>query len=213
MLLDDQWQAWGHFCKGTFSWEDDIGVCGNFYSYTHHLKMALINHLYNFTMIVCHKFMFLFNFVSFNQIVFFESLVVVSESASKGTSVASVTVSMDGQKPVIISTSWWTYLVFYLAFVSLYMFPPTQATDRDSGVNKQIDFEVTDVTFHETNNQTSDMGKVFEAVTTQQKEIYVGIIQWVHYRTVQSIYHYRFAFGLLRLHLWNIASLFIIWLE
>ncbi|XP_035505780.2 cadherin-related family member 2 isoform X2 [Scophthalmus maximus] len=68
--------------------------------------------------------------------------VVVSESASKGTSVAGVT-----------------------------------ATDPDSGVNRQIDFKVTEVQFEDTNNQTSDMRTLFEAVTTQQKDIYVGIIQ------------------------------------
>ncbi|XP_038556212.1 cadherin-related family member 2 isoform X1 [Micropterus salmoides] len=68
--------------------------------------------------------------------------VVVSESASKGTSVAAVT-----------------------------------ATDRDSGINRQIEFKVTTVQFEETNNHTSNMRTMFEAVTTQQKDIYVGIIQ------------------------------------
>ncbi|XP_040904362.1 cadherin-related family member 2 [Toxotes jaculatrix] len=68
--------------------------------------------------------------------------VVVSESASKGTSVAGVT-----------------------------------ATDRDSGINRQIDFKVTGVQFEDTNNHTSNMRMLFEAVTTQQKDIYVGIIQ------------------------------------
>ncbi|XP_034399067.1 cadherin-related family member 2 [Cyclopterus lumpus] len=68
--------------------------------------------------------------------------VVVSESASKGTSVAGVT-----------------------------------ATDRDSGINRQIDFKVTRVQFRDTNNQTSNMRMLFEAITTQQKDIYVGIIQ------------------------------------
>ncbi|XP_044062276.1 cadherin-related family member 2 isoform X3 [Siniperca chuatsi] len=68
--------------------------------------------------------------------------VVVSESASKGTSVAAVT-----------------------------------ATDRDSGINRQIEFKVTAVQFKDINNRTSSMRMLFEAVTTQQKDIYVGIIQ------------------------------------
>ncbi|XP_053285353.1 cadherin-related family member 2 [Pleuronectes platessa] len=68
--------------------------------------------------------------------------VVVSESASKGTSVAGVT-----------------------------------AIDGDSGVNRQIDFKVTAVQFEDTNNLTTNMRLLFEAVTTQQKDIYVGIIQ------------------------------------
>ncbi|XP_035017469.2 cadherin-related family member 2 [Hippoglossus stenolepis] len=68
--------------------------------------------------------------------------VVVSESASKGTSVAGVT-----------------------------------AIDGDSGVNRQIDFKVTAVQFEDTNNHTSNIRMLFEAVTTQQKDIYVGIIQ------------------------------------
>jgi len=54
---------------------------------------------------------------------------------------------------------------------------PSQATDRDSGVNRQIDFKVTGVQFRDTNNQTSPMKTLFDAVTTQQKDIYVGIIQ------------------------------------
>ncbi|KAI3351909.1 hypothetical protein L3Q82_020738, partial [Scortum barcoo] len=68
--------------------------------------------------------------------------VVVSESASKGTSVAGVT-----------------------------------AIDRDSGVNRQIEFEVAKVQFEDTNNHTSNMRTLFEAVTTQQNNVYVGIIQ------------------------------------
>ncbi|XP_068449764.1 cadherin-related family member 2 [Clinocottus analis] len=68
--------------------------------------------------------------------------VVVSESASKDTSVAGVT-----------------------------------ATDRDSGINRQIVFKVTRVQFRDTNNQTRNMSMLFEAVTTQQKDLYVGIIQ------------------------------------
>ncbi|KAG7241836.1 hypothetical protein INR49_024806 [Caranx melampygus] len=68
--------------------------------------------------------------------------VVVSESASKGTSVAGVT-----------------------------------ATDRDTGINRKIEFRVTKVQFQDNNNQTSNMRMLFEAVTTQQNDIYVGIIQ------------------------------------
>ncbi|XP_028271478.1 cadherin-related family member 2 isoform X2 [Parambassis ranga] len=77
------------------------------------------------------------------EFIFSDSVfVVVSESASKGTSVAGVT-----------------------------------AVDRDSGVNRQIEFKVTAVQFEDTNNHTSNMRTLFEAVTTQQKDIYVGIIQ------------------------------------
>ncbi|XP_029298107.1 LOW QUALITY PROTEIN: cadherin-related family member 2 [Cottoperca gobio] len=77
------------------------------------------------------------------EFIFSDSVfVVVSESASKGTSVAGVT-----------------------------------ATDRDSGINRQIDFKVTSVQFQDTNNHTSNMRLLCEAVTTQQKDIYVGIIQ------------------------------------
>ncbi|XP_039976001.1 cadherin-related family member 2 isoform X2 [Xiphias gladius] len=68
--------------------------------------------------------------------------VVVSESASKGTSVAGVT-----------------------------------AIDRDSDINREIDFKVTAVQFEDTNNHTTNMRMLFEAVTTQQKDIFVGIIQ------------------------------------
>ncbi|CAJ1058170.1 cadherin-related family member 2 [Xyrichtys novacula] len=68
--------------------------------------------------------------------------VVVSESASKGTSVAGVT-----------------------------------ASDRDSGIHRQIEFKVTAVQFKDSNNETTPMRTLFEAVTTQQNDIYVGIIQ------------------------------------
>ncbi|KAK9517830.1 hypothetical protein VZT92_023171 [Zoarces viviparus] len=51
------------------------------------------------------------------------------------------------------------------------------ATDRDSGINRQIEFKVTAVQFRDTNNQTGNTKIVFEAVTTQQKDIYIGIIQ------------------------------------
>lgn len=53
----------------------------------------------------------------------------------------------------------------------------SQATDRDSGINRQINFKVTGVKFENTNNQTNTMRLVFEAVTTQQQDTYVGIIQ------------------------------------
>ncbi|XP_070769788.1 cadherin-related family member 2 [Enoplosus armatus] len=77
------------------------------------------------------------------EFIFSDSVfVVVSESASKGTSVAAVT-----------------------------------ATDLDSGINREIEFKVTAVQFEDTNNHTSNMRMLFEAVTTQQKDIYVGIIQ------------------------------------
>ncbi|XP_051275135.1 cadherin-related family member 2 isoform X2 [Dicentrarchus labrax] len=51
------------------------------------------------------------------------------------------------------------------------------AIDRDSGINRQIEFKVTAVQFKDTNNRTTTMRILFEAVTTQQKDIYVGIIQ------------------------------------
>ncbi|XP_026214145.2 cadherin-related family member 2 [Anabas testudineus] len=70
--------------------------------------------------------------------------VVVSESSSKGTSVAKVT-----------------------------------ATDRDTGINAQIVFKVETVQFVDTNNVVSGMRTLFEAVTTQQQDVYVGIIQTI----------------------------------
>lgn len=51
------------------------------------------------------------------------------------------------------------------------------ATDRDSVNNREIDFEVTEVQFRDTNNLTSDMRMLFKAVNAQEKEFYVGIIQ------------------------------------
>ncbi|XP_007561596.1 cadherin-related family member 2 [Poecilia formosa] len=69
--------------------------------------------------------------------------VVVSESASKGTSVAGVT-----------------------------------ASDRDSGKNSVIKFDVRKVQFEDrVTNAVTDTRILFEAVTTQQQNIYVGIIQ------------------------------------
>lgn len=49
--------------------------------------------------------------------------------------------------------------------------------DRDTGVNKQMEFKVTAVLFRDANNQTNTMRILFEAITTQQKDFYVGIIQ------------------------------------
>ncbi|XP_030224733.1 cadherin-related family member 2 isoform X2 [Gadus morhua] len=69
-------------------------------------------------------------------------IVLVSETASKGSSVTQVT-----------------------------------ATDRDSGINKEIEFKVTKVKYEDTNSQIEDFRTIFEAVTTQQKDFYVGIIQ------------------------------------
>ncbi|CAL8270234.1 unnamed protein product [Boreogadus saida] len=69
-------------------------------------------------------------------------IVLVSETASKGSSVTQVT-----------------------------------ATDRDSGINKEIKFKVTEVKYEDTNSQIEDFRTIFEAVTTQQKDFYVGIIQ------------------------------------
>ncbi|XP_068596706.1 cadherin-related family member 2 [Brachionichthys hirsutus] len=68
--------------------------------------------------------------------------VVLSESASKGTSVAEVT-----------------------------------ATDRDSGKFKEIEFEVMSSQFEDTNNAITEMKNLFDVITTQQKDLYVGIIQ------------------------------------
>lgn len=54
----------------------------------------------------------------------------------------------------------------------------SQATDRDTGVHGQIDFKVTSVQFRDdNNNKTTNMRLLFEAVTTQQRDLYVGIIQ------------------------------------
>ncbi|MED6236271.1 hypothetical protein ATANTOWER_006811, partial [Ataeniobius toweri] len=52
------------------------------------------------------------------------------------------------------------------------------ASDQDSGVNRQISFKVSSVQFENSvTNTTKPMGMLFEAVTTQQQDIYVGIIQ------------------------------------
>ncbi|KAK7922595.1 hypothetical protein WMY93_009497 [Mugilogobius chulae] len=68
--------------------------------------------------------------------------VLVSESASLGTSVAAVS-----------------------------------ATDRDSGANGEIEFKVSKVQFQNDEGVTTDSRMLFEAKTTQQKDVYVGIIQ------------------------------------
>uniref|UniRef100_A0A8C6TAS7 Cadherin domain-containing protein n=1 Tax=Neogobius melanostomus TaxID=47308 RepID=A0A8C6TAS7_9GOBI len=51
------------------------------------------------------------------------------------------------------------------------------ATDRDSGINAQITFQVKEVQFIDINGGTPDNKIVFEAITTRQDDIYVGIIQ------------------------------------
>ncbi|XP_041652775.1 cadherin-related family member 2 [Cheilinus undulatus] len=70
--------------------------------------------------------------------------VVVSESASKGLSVAGVT-----------------------------------ATDRDSEINQQVEFEVTKVEFEDSSNKIKDMEILFQAITTKQNEIFIGRIETV----------------------------------
>lgn len=70
------------------------------------------------------------------------AFIVVSETASKGTSVAGVS-----------------------------------ATDKDTGAHSVIEFKVTQVQFKNTNDVTTTMTLLFEAITTLQKDIYVGIIQ------------------------------------
>ncbi|XP_069026957.1 cadherin-related family member 2 [Embiotoca jacksoni] len=77
------------------------------------------------------------------QFIFSDSVfVMVSESASKGTSIAGVT-----------------------------------GIDLDSGIHKQIEFTVEAVHFQDMSDQISNKTKLFEAITTQQKDLYVGIIQ------------------------------------
>ncbi|XP_041847203.1 cadherin-related family member 2 [Melanotaenia boesemani] len=56
------------------------------------------------------------------------------------------------------------------------------ATDLDSGVNSQIKFKVASVEFKDINDQTTADLKVFDAITTQQNNVYVGLIQ-----TIQSL--------------------------
>uniref|UniRef100_A0A3P9IYZ2 Cadherin domain-containing protein n=1 Tax=Oryzias latipes TaxID=8090 RepID=A0A3P9IYZ2_ORYLA len=51
------------------------------------------------------------------------------------------------------------------------------ASDKDSGLNRQIDFEVTVVQFENDKNETADRKLLFEAVTTQQQDTFIGIIQ------------------------------------
>ncbi|CAN9514812.1 unnamed protein product [Ophioblennius macclurei] len=51
------------------------------------------------------------------------------------------------------------------------------AVDRDSAVNREIEFKVTKIQFKDLNDVVTDMRMLFEAVTTQQKDTYVGIIQ------------------------------------
>ncbi|XP_067375657.1 cadherin-related family member 2 isoform X2 [Channa argus] len=51
------------------------------------------------------------------------------------------------------------------------------ATDRDSGIHSQIEFKISSVQFVDTNNVAVPMRMLFEVVTTQQKDNYVGIVQ------------------------------------
>uniref|UniRef100_A0A3Q1ELG2 Cadherin domain-containing protein n=1 Tax=Acanthochromis polyacanthus TaxID=80966 RepID=A0A3Q1ELG2_9TELE len=51
------------------------------------------------------------------------------------------------------------------------------ATDRDSGVNRVITFEVTEVRFEDTFNVTTSENLLFNVRNTQQDDKYVGIIQ------------------------------------
>lgn len=53
----------------------------------------------------------------------------------------------------------------------------SQATDRDSGENAVIDFKVAEVKYENAYSQNETVRTIFEAVTTQQKDRYVGIIQ------------------------------------
>lgn len=104
-------------------------------------------------------------------------LVVVSESASLGTQVAEVTVSTTEETNSDFSLLM-RYVIWSLdicACVSRF----SQATDRDSGKNGEINFKVTLVRFVDLNNVTSDKKLLFTAVTTQRQDIYVGLIQWV----------------------------------
>lgn len=58
-------------------------------------------------------------------------------------------------------------------------FSHSQATDKDTAIYSQITFEVTQVQFVTLDNEVSQMRSLFEAVTTQQNNVFIGIIQWV----------------------------------
>lgn len=60
---------------------------------------------------------------------------------------------------------------------NLVRFSCFQATDQDTGINSQITFEVTQVQFVNLNGDVSQLRSLFEAVTTQQNNVYIGIIQ------------------------------------
>lgn len=60
------------------------------------------------------------------------------------------------------------------------------ATDRDSGVNAQIEFQVSKVQFIDMNGKPTGNRTVFEAITTQQKDIYVGIIQTTEQLNIEA---------------------------
>ena len=49
--------------------------------------------------------------------------------------------------------------------------------DRDSGINKEIVFKVAEVKYVNTDSEISPSKTIFDAVTTQQNDFYVGIIQ------------------------------------
>ncbi|XP_037531305.1 cadherin-related family member 2 [Nematolebias whitei] len=51
------------------------------------------------------------------------------------------------------------------------------AIDKDSGENRKIEFKVKTVQFQHSNNHTENLRLLFEAVTTQQDDVFVGNIQ------------------------------------
>lgn len=53
----------------------------------------------------------------------------------------------------------------------------SQAFDKDSGENKKIVFKVKTVQFIHSDNRTENLRLLFEAVTTQQDDVFVGNIQ------------------------------------
>ncbi|KAM6923992.1 cadherin-related family member 2 [Xenentodon cancila] len=65
------------------------------------------------------------------------------------------------------------------------------ATDRDSGLNKQMEFKVTEVQFQHTDNRTIAMRILFETVTTQQNDNYIGLIQAKEKTILEAYFVYR----------------------
>lgn len=53
----------------------------------------------------------------------------------------------------------------------------SQASDKDSGENRKIEFKVKAVQFRHSDNRTENLRLLFEAVTTQQGDVFVGNIQ------------------------------------